>query len=166
LHIGQVDGYRASATASFARPNDTTAYAANDAIANSTSAPTVLTFSNMARLIGGGGIIDKTLLLTDQTTWTARVRLHLYNAAPTAINDNAGCTAPLYADRAGYQGYIDIPAPTTGGGSPTAAYQVNKDDRLEFVTAADRNLYGLPQILDAATPAAVQNFFFALGAVE
>ena len=35
------------------RPADTTAYAANDAIADSTSAPTLLSFANCANAVGG-----------------------------------------------------------------------------------------------------------------
>ena len=51
---------------SFTRPADTTAYAANDAIADSTSAPTLLSFADCANANGGQGYIVKTRLLTNQ----------------------------------------------------------------------------------------------------
>ena len=154
-----VAGLLVSATAEFTRPGDTAAYAALDNIANSTSTPAVLTFANVVRANGLSGYVTKVRLETDQTTDTARFRLHLYKVAPTAINDNAGCTAPLYADRANWIGAIDLPAAKTEGGSTTAAYALNITDRLPFVAATgDVNLYGLLETLDAFTPANGQKF--------
>src|SRR6478736_6712427 len=75
--------------ASFARPADTTTYTIGDAVSNSTSAPTVLTFTGIARTSGGTGYITKALLATDKKDATFRARLHLFSTAPTAINDNA-----------------------------------------------------------------------------
>ena len=54
-------------SASFTRPADTTAYAANDAIADSTSAPTLLSFANCAKMQTGVRVtLLKTRLLTNQ----------------------------------------------------------------------------------------------------
>ncbi len=54
-----VGGKSVQKSASFTRPADTTAYAANDAIADSTSAPTLLSFANCANANGGQGYIVK-----------------------------------------------------------------------------------------------------------
>ena len=62
-----VGGKSVQKSASFTRPADTTAYAANDAIADSTSEPTLLSFANCANAMDGGqGYIVKTRLLTNQ----------------------------------------------------------------------------------------------------
>lgn len=87
--------------ASFTRPADTTAYTALDAVSNSTSAGTVLTFTNLARQASGSGYITKARILTNQSTNTARFRLHLFAQTPdaaTVLNDNAAYTQ-LYANR-------------------------------------------------------------------
>ena len=55
-----VGGKSVQKSASFTRPADTTAYAANDAIADSTTAPTLLSFANCANAVGGQGYIVKT----------------------------------------------------------------------------------------------------------
>lgn len=67
-------------------------YAAGDAISNSTSAPTTggFTFTNAARISGGGGIITDMTIATsaDQGTRLA-AELWLFDRAVTNINDNA-----------------------------------------------------------------------------
>lgn len=108
-HVGEVGGNMGKAAATLTRPADTTAYTAKDAVADSTSAPTVLTFSNLARVNAGSGYIVKARLMTNQSTNTARFRLHLFDTSPTAINDNAAYTL-LWANRATRIGYIDLTA--------------------------------------------------------
>lgn len=160
--IGQVGGYMVTVSATLTRPADTTAYTAKDAIANSTSAPTALTFSKLARLPGGSGYIVKARLITNQSTNTARFRLHLFNTSPTAINDNAAYTL-LWANRAARLGTIDFVACQTEGSGSDAANSQNDTVRLPFVcAAADRNIYGLLEAIDAFTPASGQIFYIAL----
>lgn len=162
--IGQVGGYMAPVAATLTRPADTTAYAAKDAVANSTSAPTVLTFSKIARLPGSSMYIVKWRLFTNQSTNTARFRLHLYHTSPTAINDNAAFTL-LWANRANRTGYLDFPACQTEGTGSDAANSQVKDERLSVCCAVgDRNLYGLLETLDAFTPASGQIFYIELTA--
>jgi hypothetical protein len=163
LHTGQVGGTGGFVNATYTRPSDTTAYAALDTISNSTSSPSVLTFTNFGRVNAGTGFVTYARVLTSQTSCTARLRLHLYRITPTAINDNAGCTAPLYADEAKYVGFIDFPAMQTGGGSPTAAFAQRDDLNLPFkCDTSDRNLYGILETLDAFTPANAQTFSITL----
>ncbi len=161
-HIGEVGGNTAVVSASFTRPADTTAYAAKDAVSNSTSAPTVLTFTNLARINAGSGYITKARLMTDQAANVARFRLHLYHTAPTAINDNAQ-HAMLWANRANRIGFIDFEAMQTEGTGSDTANALNSTIRLAFVcAAASRTLYGLLETRDAFTPANAQNFFIEL----
>ena len=63
---------------------DTTAYAANDAIADSTSAPTLLSFANCANANGQGYIV-KTRLLTNQKRVRHVLELSFYHTAPSLL---------------------------------------------------------------------------------
>ena len=163
-HVGEVGGKGAVIAATFARPNDTTAYAAKDAVSDSTSSPTVLTFTNIARVNAGTGYITKARIVTDQATNVARFRLHLFNVAPTAINDNAAHTL-LWANRASRLGYVDFDGCQTEGTGSDCANTVNSTVRLHFAAAAGtRTLYGLLETRDAFTPAALQNLYIELSA--
>lgn len=159
LHIGQIGGTGGAGNASYTRPADTAPYAANDTVSDSTSAPNVLTFTGMGRVNAGTGYVVKARLTTSQTSNTARHRLHLFRAAPTAINDNAGCSAPLATNLANWIGYIDFPAMQTGAGSPDRAFSVADGLRLHFACdAAATSLFGLLMTLDAYTPANAQTY--------
>jgi hypothetical protein len=163
-HIGEVGGNTAVVQAEFTRPADTTAYTAKDAVANSTSAPMVLTFANLARVTGGSGYITKARLMTNQSTNATRFRLHLYHTAPTAINDNAAWTL-LWANRANRVGFIDFDSLQTEGSGSDAANALNSTVRLAFKCAVgSRALYGLLETLGAFTPASGQVFFLELSA--
>jgi len=167
-HVGKVGGQKVRVSAAFTRPSDTTAYAAKDTVANATSGAVVMTFTGMARVTGGSGYIVKASILTSQTTNTEAFRLHLYNAAPTALQDNAACTAPLYADGGSYVGTIDFPACKTEGTGGTAAYVnvtgniANSNLPMAFVCAADANLYGILETPAGFTPASAQTFTIVL----
>ena len=162
-HIGEIGGRKKVVTLDFTRPADTTAYAAKDAIAVSTSSPTVFSF-NIARIAAGAGTITKVRLWTDQSTNVAQYRLHFYSVTPTAINDNAAFTI-LWANRAKRVGFADIgPLSTEGTGSDSANGQ-NTDVRVPFVcAAASTTLYALVETLTAFTPASEQKFFIAVTA--
>jgi hypothetical protein len=169
FHIGEVGGNGSYVGVEFTRPADTTAYAALDAVSDSTSAPTVLTFANLARVNGGSGYITKARLFTDQKTNVARFRLHLFHTAPTAINDNSPYTL-LYANRANRIGHIDFPACATEDptNSTAASARVVPDGvslPLAFKCAdGAKTIYGLLETLDAFTPASGQKFWIELTA--
>lgn len=132
------------------RPNDTTAYAANDAICESDSAGTVWTFP-VTPFGGGAGQIIALFLATNQAANVARYELDLYESAPTAINDNAEATR-LYANQANFLGTITTGALAKKTSSSTAAEAIvglNIPFRV-------RTLYGILRTLDAFTPAANQ----------
>jgi hypothetical protein len=150
---GTVSGTGYSASASFTRPADTNAYAALDVVADSTSAPTVLTFSGIGPT-GGKILIDQLTLEIDVGSVPSGMgafRLHLFNAAPTAINDNAAFNLPS-GDRAKYLGYIETPTPVDLGDtlwSETEGMGFPVRKQVTLVTAA---LYGILQTQNAYTP--------------
>ena len=74
-----------TAAITFSRPANTTAYAAKDVISDSASGPAVASFK-LANLANRGGYITKVRMLTNQSGFTGRLRLHFYNSAPTIAN--------------------------------------------------------------------------------
>ncbi len=148
--------------ASFTRPSDTTAYAVNDAVSNSTSAPAILTFANAARVAGGSGYIVKAELCTDQAACTAAFRLHLFTASVIPNNDNAPYPS-LYTNRLSRVGYIDFPAVSQEGGGSTSAFALWVGQLLYVCDAASTSLYGLLETKSIFTPASAQNFTLSLG---
>lgn len=97
---------------SFTRPSDTTAYAAGDLVANSTTAGsvTVLSFT-LARYTAGAGAILRARLSKTTTTLTAAVfRLHLYVSTPGTITngDNGAFSTSGGGSSPIYLGAIDI----------------------------------------------------------
>lgn len=86
-------GRIANPSANFTRPNDTTAYAVGDLIANSTTAGSVtpMSFANIARVAAGAASIIKARLSKTGTGITgAAFTLHLYGSSPTVTNGDNG----------------------------------------------------------------------------
>jgi hypothetical protein len=153
-------------SAAFTRPADAVAYAVNDAVADSTSAPTILTFAGMGRTAGSGGMIRKVQLLTDQATNVAQFRLHLFNVPVAPLADNIPY-ASLYSHRASRVGFVDFPASETEGAGSTQAFSQWLKGSLFYVCdPADTALYGLLETKTAFTPASGQNFYIALSAEQ
>lgn len=73
------------------RPADTTAYAANDALSDSTSAPTSggFTFTSVARKSGGSGIITDLLVMSSNATGGMQGEIWIFDTSVTNINDNS-----------------------------------------------------------------------------
>ena len=156
-----VGGKSVQKSASFTRPADTTAYAANDAVANSTSAPTLLSFANCANANGGQGYIVKTQLLTNQKTCTARFRLSFYHTAPSPVNDNAP-KPMLYANKDKLIGSIDLDPCNTEDTTSDAAFALSTALMPYVCAAADTTIYCILTTLDAFTPASAQQFYLEI----
>lgn len=154
-------GYTTLTAVDFVRPADVVAYGVNDAIADSTTAPTILTFTNAARTAGGSGYVVRARVMTDQSANVAVYRLHLFRSTVAAINDNAPFTT-LIANRANYLGYIEFPAASTEGTGSDAAVTQNLDTRLAFV-ASGTSLFGILQTKLGFTPVSGQRFYVELG---
>lgn len=150
--------------ATFTRPAaDTTAYAVKDVVSDSTSAPTVLTFSNAGRVANGTGYITKARISTSQKTNVATYRLWIYNASPTAINDNSPFLL-LWSNVGNRLGYIDFNALTTEDPTnSTAAESLNTSIRLPYICAGGLlALYAILETTAVFTPDSAQQFHVTL----
>ena len=79
-------------TATFTRPADTNTYAAGDAVSNSTTVATPMSFTGAARMGSGGGFI-KNVILASSSNPTLKGQFELWvcraTIAAASINDNA-----------------------------------------------------------------------------
>jgi hypothetical protein len=136
-------------TVTLTRPSDTTAYTALDVIGD-TNGSAILTFANMSKTGGGDVIITSVELEIDVAAKPSGMDgfyLHLYNASPTAIADNAAFNFPS-ADRGKKLGKILIASPTDEGDTLFSDNdQINKHIKL-----SSTNLYCILQTVGAYTP--------------
>jgi hypothetical protein len=158
--------YTATPSAAFTRPNDTTAYASGDLVANSTTAGSVVPLSWAAeRLASYGTLLRRVRLRKSGTSVTnAQFRLHLYAASPTVANgDNAAWSTSGVAD---YLGSFDVTLDkaftdgAAGSGVPSAGNELNA------VSATGITIYGLLEARAAYTPVANEVFTVTLEALQ
>lgn len=159
LHLQSGAGNTARVSASFARPNDSTAYASGDLVANSTTAGSVAAMSfAVSRVTGLGGMIRRVRLRKTGTGIVgASFRLHLYSAAPTPSNgDNA---AWLTDQAANYIGALDVTVDrvfsdgAAGNGVPVAGGEIN---------FTSDTVYGLLEARGAYAPTAQETITLSL----
>lgn len=155
--IGAVGGRTIEVQTSFTRPLDTTAYAAGDAVSDSTSTPSSFAFANAARVAAGSGVIVAAKLTKNSTaTAGASFRLWIFESAPTYVNDNAAM-AILWANRAVRRGYIDFSSPVVG--SDCCEYYGSPNQQMTFKLGNGvTSLYFLLQATGAYTPASGEQF--------
>ena len=133
------------------RPDNITAYDALDVVGEGVAVN--LVFAN-AGPSGGQVIINSISMRCDVNavpSGMSTYRLHLYNAAPTAIADNTAYNFPE-GDRAKYLGYVDIPTPTDMG--DTLWSESNGLGKIVKLADGSTTLYGILQTLGAYTPTA------------
>lgn len=162
-HVGEVGGNLTMLSVEITRPADTTAYAANDSVSDSTSATTMQALANAARVSGGSGYITGIRVTTDKKSITPRFRLHFFNTnGATVTNDNAAFKT-AYADISKSVGYWDMPAMITGADTTNSTDSRSFDltPRLPYTCAAT-TLYVLLETLDAFTPASGQKISVTL----
>jgi hypothetical protein len=147
-----VTSQSATASSSHARPNDTTAYTALDAVG--TSPATNMLFENASAIAGAKIIINRVELMINVASVPSGMsgfKLHLYNAEPTAIADNSAFNL-IAGDRTKYLGWIDIDLPTKLGDTLYVDMKgVNCQVKL---ASASTSLYGMLQTIGAYTPTA------------
>jgi hypothetical protein len=134
------------------RPNDTSAYTANDVIGAATGSTAAVEFKNMGP--SGARImitstqleIDATAVISGETSY----RLHLYNITPpSASGDNAAWDLPS-GDRASYLGFIELGTPVDLGSTLYVEQNiVNKQTSL-----STQSLWGYLVTIGAYTPTA------------
>jgi hypothetical protein len=141
------------------RPADTTAYAAGDALSDSTSAPTSggFTFA-VARASGGSVLItDAYCYSSNDPATPLQCELFLFNQSVTNINDNAAFVVS------------DTEIKTLVADMQFALRDVGNNDmyhatNLGFVAtcSGSANLRGLVRVLNAYTPASAEVITFRL----
>lgn len=164
--LGFVGGITTRPSASFTRPNDTTAYASGDLVANSTTAGSVTPMQfTVARVAAGSGMIRRVRIRKTGTSITnASFRLHLYNSSPTVTNGDNG--AWLTDQAATYIGSLDVTMDkvfsdgAAGNGVPTIGSEIN------FVLPSGQVIYGLLEARAAFTPTAQSVFTVDLEVVQ
>lgn len=163
-----MDIYRVSD--SFIRPNNTTAYAANDGVSDDATTPSPLTFSECSVREGRGGYIQAAKIITSAYTaagdpGSLAGEVWLFDTAPTpaGYNDNAA-TAITDAELLNLVGVIEFDLDNGYPGTPTAGTGGNlvlhiDDLQLPFKCAIDdTDLYGIIIARNAYVPIAVEVF--------
>jgi hypothetical protein len=141
------------------RPNDSTPYTANDAVANSTTAGSVTPFAFAISDVNDAPVAIRSATLvingTAAGTAAANFRLHIFRNSPTATaGDNVPFTYPAIASE--YLGSLSGSAVLFSDGSVAILTpdQGAGQDLLCRPTSGGRTVYGLLQTLTAFTPAA------------
>ncbi len=164
--IGQVGGITVAPSASYTRPADVIAYAAGDVVANSTSAPVVLTFANCVRANGGTGMITNALMVDSASVATKGIyELWLYHTSPGADNDNALFT-PTDAELLNLVGVIPFSTAyvgdATAGAGGNCVYPSPGLNISFKCAAAATSLFGILVIRNAYTPVSAEVFTITL----
>lgn len=139
------------------RPADTTAYAANDAVASSASAPAAISFS-AGRTATGTGYIKGLLLQCSNTAATEVISVDFYNAAVTPINDNAEATR-LIGDVNKFLGTATLGALAKPTANSTVAEAATYALNIPFQCDAGGLLYAIVRTA-AYTPVSAEVFNF------
>ena len=139
---------------SYTRPADTTAYAAADAISDSTTAPTVLTFTDAARNQGKGGIIvDATINSSAAPATTLQCELWLFDTEPTPTDDNS---AFALTDAESLNVIAVIPFTVGYKSDANTIYHGDRTIVPFRCATASTTLYGLLVARNAYTPASAE----------
>jgi hypothetical protein len=168
LPIGASGGGLWTATATFTRPNDTTAYAVADAVANSATVANVqpLVFGGMGAALGGSGLITNILAWKANTAvvTNAAFRLYLMTARlTTAFGDNLAFNM-IAADMPKVVAIHEFVLRTEGASS-TACFALDDTRRFDYqCDGSDTSLFGYLAAEAAYTPTALDQFFIRLTA--
>lgn len=143
----------------FTRPNDSSAYAANDVVSDSTSATTMQALANAVRVAGGSGEILGIRLSTDKKSITPRFRIHFYNTNGATVSGDNAAWQDKYADIGKRVAYYDLPAMTTGADSTNSNMSRSVDMTMDIpYTCVGTSLYFVLEALDVFTPSALEKF--------
>lgn len=136
------------------RPADTTQYAANDCLSDSTSAPTAggFTFTSAARASGGSGIITDCIVASSNDPATPiQGEVWIFDTSVTNVNDNA---AFVVSDSEIKTLVATIPFTLTDSGNNDSAHIQNL--AIGFTCSGSANLRYLIRVKNAYTPASAE----------
>jgi len=146
-------------TQSFTRPNDTTAYADTDLVANSTTAGSV-TPMKFQGFSGGWRIVNARVSKTDETdVANATFTLHIYGSSPTVANGDNGALSTNLVDKLGTIPFAIMTAFTDEGASVA---NVGSTPLPEGIYGTSQVFYGLLEAKAAYSPAAQEVFTVTL----
>lgn len=153
--MAAVYGEAFSAIASVTRPNDTSAYTANDVIGAATGSTAALAFVNIGR--AGTEVMITTVQLEIDTnavpSGMTSFRLYLYGVTPpSALGDNAAWDLPS-GDRASFLGYVDLGTPVDLG-STLYVETANINKQITMPPSTTNVLFGYLVTIGGYTPAA------------
>lgn len=151
-------------TQSYTRPADTAVYASGDVVANSTSAATILTFSDVARQNGGGAYIHRAVLIDSASQTTKpEFELYLFDTAPVMENDNAAWD-PSDTEIEACVGYIPFSSANwrTGANSGNGLIVAENLGLAIQCAAGSKALYGILVARNAYTPISAEKFTLRL----
>lgn len=141
---------------SFTRPNDTTQYAIGDAISDSTSAPTPITFSEICDFMGGTLVLYEVIITSSAKQGTLpQMNLWLFNTIPTATNDNSALSL---TDTQNNTCIAVIPLTTSFSATNNSRLEVSNLRRILRLASSSKNLYGLLEATNTYTPVANEVF--------
>lgn len=144
-------------TYSFNKVSGTTAYDANDLVANHATAGSVVPMSFAVRNQANGIIRGARLFKSGTTTTDATFVLHLFEAQPTPGNGDNGAFAVASAD--GYLEGVAIDLSTGALVGTAGAYKRAGGLAIGFqLPTISSRLYGLLQVTDTYTPASSETF--------
>lgn len=136
--------------ASFTRPADTTAYTANDLVANSTTAANVVP---MTFTIGYGSclkIMQAKIKFNSATNTNGKFLIHMYNISPTVTNGDNGAWLTTESNYCGNIA-VDCTAQTFSDSSTGIGTYVNTSVEVPLLISGFQ-FFGLLQATAAYTP--------------
>jgi hypothetical protein len=143
-------------TTTFNRSADTTAYAVNDTVSDSTSAPTVFTISNAAKASGGSGIITDVIVISNNDPTTPlQGEIVVFDSSVTSSNDNAAF-AVSDSDITKLVGIIPFGLEDVGNNDVDHVQGLN----IGFTCVGSANLRFMVRAKNAYTPANGETFTF------
>lgn len=159
--------------ADFTRPADTTAYAAGDVIADSTSAATTITFPGCAGNADETGRIVSALLMDGANQATKlNADLFLFHTAPASYGNDNGAFTPTDAEMNNLVGAISLDGTTaanlkegdatSGAGGNVLIQQTGLSIPFRCV-AGSTKLYGVLVARNVYTPVSGETFRIKLG---
>lgn len=158
-------GFAFSCSTDVTRPAaDTTQYSANDALSDSTSAPTSggFTFTSAARASGGSGIITDAIITTDNDSGTPlQGEIWLFNTSVTNINDNSAF-AVSDSEIKTVVGKIPFALEDAGNNGFAHVSGLN----ITFTCSGSANLRFLVRVKNAYTPVGSEVLTFKIAGVQ
>jgi hypothetical protein len=152
-------------TASFARPANTTAYAAGDLVANNATAGSVvpLTFTTVSRNAGDAVRIERARINTSNALLTnASFRLHLFEGTPVpTVGDNAVFNSSGVLATSGIDGYVGSFEITLSNSGSTGSVGIgipNVGNAIIATPTSGTSIFGLLEVTAAYVPVSGATF--------